>query len=275
MPELTELPITAIDSTGTVNALFRLGEEYVARLPLLAHWSDDIETEWRWIPWLSRHVTSLRLPQPVFKGAPTNYYPFPWAVYRWIEGAPYDDALVEDEPSAATALARFVLELRSIEPAEDAPPAGRRPLRELDDQTRAAIQAGVSVIDAEAAMAVWEESLKSPAWDGEKAWIHADLLRPNLLVDGGRLEAVIDWGGAGVGDPATDLIPAWSVFGSRGRDTFRAMLDPDPGTWSRARGIALHQAALIVPYYTKTNPGFVRLAARTIEQTLLDARDPG
>ena len=31
-------------------------------------------------------------------------------------------------------------------------------------------------------------------------WIHTALLRPNLLVDGGRLYAVIDFGGIGVGE---------------------------------------------------------------------------
>ena len=69
-PDLAELPITPVASTGTVNALFRLGEDLVARLPLHEHWADDIEREWLWIPWLSEHITSVRLPEPVFKGGP-------------------------------------------------------------------------------------------------------------------------------------------------------------------------------------------------------------
>lgn len=110
----------------------------------------------------------------------------------------------------------------------------------------------------------------APAWDGTPAWIHADLLRPNLLVDGGRLCAVIDFGSAGVGDPAADVIAAWSVFSHTGRETFRNALGVDDGTWSRARGFALHQAAMIIPYYPKTNPGFVALAKRTVEEVLAD-----
>jgi aminoglycoside phosphotransferase (APT) family kinase protein len=101
-------------------------------------------------------------------------------------------------------------------------------------------------------------------------WIHSDLLRPNLLVRDGRLDAVIDFGGAGVGDPATDVIPAWSVFGQTGRDAFRRALDVDNGTWNRARGIALHQAALIIPYYAQTNPAFAAPAKRTVEEILAD-----
>ena len=91
-----------------------------------------------------------------------------------------------------------------------------------------------------------------------------------MLVAGGRISAVIDFGGAGVGDPASDVIAAWSVFGPAGREAFRAALKVDDGTWHRARGIALHQAAVIIPYYAETNPGFVALAQRTVEEILAD-----
>ena len=101
-------------------------------------------------------------------------------------------------------------------------------------------------------------------------WIHTDLLRPNLLAADGRLSAVIDFGGAGAGDPAADLIAAWSVFGHLGREAFRCAIEADDDTWNRARGYALHQAALIIPYYLETNPGFATLAKRTVEQVLAD-----
>lgn len=102
-------------------------------------------------------------------------------------------------------------------------------------------------------------------------WIHADLLRSNLLVDEGKLCAVIDFGGAGVGDPAADVVAAWTVFSRAGRQTFRSALDIDDGTWNRARGFALHQAAMAIPYYIETNPGFVALAKRALEEVLADA----
>jgi len=106
-------------------------------------------------------------------------------------------------------------------------------------------------------------------------WIHADLLRPNLLVAGGRIRAVIDFGGAGAGDPATDVIPAWAVFGPAGRAAFREALDVDDGTWRRARGIALHQAAALIPYYAVSNPAFAALGRRTVEQVIADFCHPG
>jgi aminoglycoside phosphotransferase (APT) family kinase protein len=269
-PEFTELPIARVASTGTVNALFRLGDELVARLPLAATWSDDIDREWEWLPRLSGRISAVRLPEPVYKGRANASYPFAWSIYRWIDGAPYDDTLIDDESAAAHTLARFVLELRSLD-VDGAPTGGRDPLRELHDETCEAIRDSDGVIDAGAATAVWEEALEAPVWSGEHVWIHSDLLRPNLLVHDGRLEAVIDFGGAGVGDPANDLTPAWAVFGPVGRRVYRDALRADDGTWSRGRGIALHQAAMIIPYYAVTNPSFVELARLTIEQILDDA----
>ncbi len=141
----------------------------------------------------------------------------------------------------------------------DVPRGGRAPLRALDEITRAAIE-------SRAALTAWERALETPPWDGERVWAHNDLLRPNLLVHGGRLHAVIDFGGAGAADPALDVIPAWAVFNPRGRAAYRSALEVDDATWERARGYALHQAALIIPYYRESNPAFTALAERTVEQ---------
>lgn len=268
-PELAKLPVRAVQSNGTVNAIFRIGDHLCARLPRRSEWVTDLRREWKWLPMIARRV-QLRIPEPVGMGVPSTAYPLPWAVYRWIEGQAYADRYVDDETMAAADIATFVRELRRVEPAADAPPGGRQPLTELDRVTRKAIVAGRDVIDGDAAMRAWDQAIASPVWDGAPVWIHADLLRPNILVRAGRVVAVIDFGGAGVGDPATDVIPAWSVFGPTGRQVFRDALHVDDGTWERARGIALHQAALIIPYYRRTNSAFAALARRTVEQVLAD-----
>jgi aminoglycoside phosphotransferase (APT) family kinase protein len=268
IPQLAGLPVRPVGSTGTVNAIYRLGDDLCVRLPRVRRWADALVREQLWLPRLAPHL-SLRAPKPVSAGRPAAEYPFAWAVYRWLAGQPYADDLVADEREAAADLAQFVLELRGLDPA-GAPRAGRRPLRELDADTREAIESAAGVIDSASVLAAWADALDAPAWDGTPTWIHADLLRPNLLVDGGRIGAVIDFGSVGAGDPASDVIAAWSVFGRAGRATYRAALDVDDATWSRARGIALHQAAMIIPYYATTNPGFVTLAKRTVEEILAD-----
>jgi aminoglycoside phosphotransferase (APT) family kinase protein len=267
-PQLTQLPIREVQPAGTVNAIYRLGDHLYARLPRVPWWARDLDREWQWLPKLAPQL-SLQVPQPVGKGHPASSYPFTWAIYRWIDGQPYADELVDDEPQAARELARFVVELRRMDPV-GAPRGGREPLRELDAVTRTAISSARGVIDSDAATAAWERALQAPAWNGTPVWVHTDLLRPNLLVRDGRLCAVLDFGGAGVGDPAADVIAAWSVFGRTGRGVFRGALDVDDGTWNRARGFALHQAALIIPYYAETNPEFVAPAKRTVEEILAD-----
>jgi aminoglycoside phosphotransferase (APT) family kinase protein len=225
-PQLADLPICAVQSTGTVNAIYRLGDHLYARLPRVQAWAQDLDKEWHWLPKLAPRL-SLRVPEPVGKGRPGSSYPFSWAIYRWIDGQPYADELVDDEPQAAKDLAQFVVELRRITPAVGAPGGGRKPLRALDAVTRAAIESARGVIDSDAATAAWERALQAPAWRGTPVWIHSDLLRSNLLVRDGRLCAVIDFRGAGVGDPAADVIAAWSVFGHPGRGSGRC-LQPGP-----------------------------------------------
>lgn len=269
-PHLSDLPVSVVQSTGTVNAIYRIGDELCARLPRVSDWVHGLDREWSWLPRLAAHI-SLQIPEPVARGHATGSYPFDWAIYRWIAGEPYSDELVEDERQAAEELAGFVAELRQLDPVAEAPRAGRRPLRELDADTRAAIDAAGGDVDRDATIAAWGRALHAPPWDGSPAWIHSDLLRPNVLVKGGGICAVIDFGGVGVGDPAADVIAAWSVFGRDGRLRFRAALDVDDDTWHRAQGLAIHQAAVIIPYYRSSNPRFVTLAQRTISEIFIDS----
>ncbi len=268
-PELSGLRIREFRSFGTVNAIYRLGDHLYARLPRVGKWAAGLDREWRWLPRLAPRL-SLQIPVPVAMGRASSSYPFRWAIYRWIDGRPYAAEVIEDEQQAARDLARFVTEMRRIDPGRGAPRGGREPLPELDTETRAAITSARGIIDSDAAMSAWEQALDAPGWQGTPVWVHADLLRPNLLVRDGRLRAVIDFGGAGVGDPAADVIAAWSVFSRTGRGVFRRALEVDDGTWSRARGFALHQAAMIVPYYRETNPGFVEQAKRIIEEVIAE-----
>ena len=125
--------------------MYRLGDDLAVRLPRTAEWAGDLERERVWLPRLGERI-SLRVPEPVAEGRPTDEYPLPWAVYRWVDGDQYDDGLVDDEVAAADDLARFVRELRAG-PVDGAPATGRRPLAELDEATRAAIVEAGDLLD--------------------------------------------------------------------------------------------------------------------------------
>jgi aminoglycoside phosphotransferase (APT) family kinase protein len=209
----------------------------------------------------------------VARGEAAEGYPFEWSIVEWLPGTNANDS-IDDLSRAAVDLAAFVRALRDIE-TTNAPPRRRgargAPLAELDDGVRKSVALLNERFDREATLRAWEESLDAPPWDGAEVWLHGDLLPGNLLVVDGRLSAVIDWGGLGVGDPACELQPAWNVFAGESRVRYRTELDVDDASWLRGRGWALLQAVNALPYYWETNPGMVRQASHALREVLADA----
>jgi len=270
-PKWADLPIEAVPSTGTVNAIYRLGDDMVVRLPRVHRWARSLEIEYEWLPKLAPHLP-LAVPEPLAKGSPGEGYPWPWAVYRWIEGETWNADSVRDLREAATDLARFITALQLIDTtgAPGPRPRGSRgTLAERDPYVRAAIAASHGMIDTDAVTAAWETALQAHGWDGPPVWVHGDLLAGNVLVAGGRLRAVIDFGGVHVGDPARDIMAAWTLFTGESRDVFRAALSVDDSTWARARGWAVSRV-LNIPYYKDTNPLFAADAQHTIDEVLAE-----
>ena len=274
-PDWADLPIEPVLSSGTDNALYRLGDEMVVRLPRRERMSESLENERTWLPRLAPFLP-LAVPVPLAQGVPAEGYPFEWSVYRWLKG---EDATVErvtDESLLALDLAQFVAALQQIDPTGGPPPGDYNvfrgePLEARDARTRAAIDSLSDAIDVGAVTAAWDSALESPVWGLPPVWIHGDLDARNLLIRDGRLSAVIDWGCLGVGDPACDVMVAWKLLTADTRDTFRSALSVDESTWSRARGWALSQALAALAYYTlETNPVLVVEARRWMAEVLAD-----
>ncbi|MEF2277211.1 aminoglycoside phosphotransferase family protein [Deinococcus sp. YIM 134068] len=277
-PRWADLPITPVRSAGTDNAIYRLGIELVVRLPRIGWAVAQVEKEHLWLPRLAP-LLPLAVPVPLAQGTPGEGYPSPWAVHRWLEGESAVEAHIPDLCQAARDLAEFVRALQQVA-TTGAPPATEHNLRGVSLGTReASVRAAIAslhgLIDTDTATAAWEVALAVPEWDRPPVWFHGDLLPGNVLVQRGRPSAVIDFGGLGVGDPACDLMIAWSLFSGESRDVFRASLGVDDATWARGRGHALAQALVFVPYYLKTNPVGVRAARRAIEEVLADHRRGG
>ncbi|HET8564756.1 MAG TPA: aminoglycoside phosphotransferase family protein, partial [Candidatus Binatia bacterium] len=267
-PQWADLPIEPIHSAGTDNALYRLGTDMAVRLPRI-HWAAGVDKEHESLPKLAPFLP-LAIPIPLAKGNPGEGYPWQWSVYRWLEGENATIERIVDLCQAATDLAHFIVALQQIEPT-GGPPARRGvPLARRDQPTREAIAAQHGTLDADIVTAAWDAALAAPAWQGPPVWVHGDLLPGNLLVKQGRLSAVIDFAGVGVGDPACDLMIAWNLFTAETRDVFRAALAVDDATWARGRGWALSQALIFIPYYLDTNPAGVAVARRTINEVLAD-----
>ena len=270
-PQWAELPVRRWPSGGTVNAMYRLGEDMAVRLPLVKGGADDVHREGRWLPRLAPWLPTP-IPEVLGIGEPAAGYPWPWAVYRWLPGEHPCPGALTDPDALAEDLAAFVTAMRGVTLPD--PPTAHRgwPLARLDAPTRAAIEQLRGIpeegVDCDAVAAVWDEALHAQPWSGTPVWLHADLMPGNLLVDGGRLTAVIDFGCAGAGDPACDLFPAWNLLPPGAREVFRAALGVDDATWVRGRGRTLSQALIALPYYRTTNPAMADNARHVIRAVL-------
>ncbi len=241
-PEWAALPLSPLPRTGSSNALFRLGEDLVVRLPRQRGGSVTIEKEARWLPRVAPALP-VRVPEVVAVGAPGPDYPERWSVLRWLDGEVPDVAGVAgcpgglDREALARDLAAVVTSLRGLE--------------------------------------VPEAAVGLPGSSEPVGWYHGDLLAENLLVSGGRLAAVLDFGGLGVGDPTVDLMVAWELLDAGSRRVFRQATGVDDVSWLRGRAWALAVALMTFPYYWRTMPQ--RCAARLVmaRAVLADASDGG
>ena len=273
-PRWADLPIKPFPSAGTDNALYRLGDDMAVRLPRI-HWATgQVDKEHRWLPRLAP-LLPLAIPVPLAKGTPGEGYPWHWSVYRWLDGENATIERITDPGQAATELARFVAALQRIDATGGPPPDAHNsfrgePLARRDAATRAAIVSLAGTLDGDAVTAAWDAALQAPVWHGPPVWIHGDLQSGNLLSVQGRLNAVIDFGCLGVGDPASDLMVAWNLLSAETRDVFRAALPVDEATWARGRGWALSVGLIALPYYHRSNPVLAGISRRAIEEVLAD-----
>ncbi|MGW3041672.1 aminoglycoside phosphotransferase family protein [Kitasatospora sp. NPDC001159] len=269
-PQWASLPVESVDSAGTSNAMYRLGADLVVRIPRIPGAAEDIEKEHTWLGRLAPELP-VAVPVPVGLGDPVDGCPWPWSVLRWLEGANPAAGNVRQPELLAVDLASFVTAVHRVDPAGGPASYRSETLAERDGAVRRAIVAVAGLVDAEAVTTLWETSLRAPEHPGPPVWIHADLQPGNLLVDGaGRLSAVIDFGCAGLGDPAVDLLPAWYVLPPSARHTFRAACGADDAAWARGRGWALSVALMELTYYRETNPRMARTARYVIGEVLTD-----
>jgi aminoglycoside phosphotransferase (APT) family kinase protein len=249
-PEWADLPVVPVEPAGWDNRTFRLGAEMTLRLPSAEGYVPSVEKEQTWLPRLAAQLP-LPIPVPLALGRSADDYPWPWSVRRWIDGRPAHRDLITDLTGFARDLAGFLVALQRCDTAEG-PTAGAHSffrgatLAVYDTETRAAIATLGPRVNGRLATAVWDAALAA-TWTGTPVWFHGDIAAGNLLIDGdGRLAAIIDFGTCGVGDPACDLVIAWTLLDGCGREAFRSSMPADDAMWARGRGWALWKSLITV-----------------------------
>lgn len=234
-----------VGKPGVDNSTFRLGDDKMVRLPRFERWVGQVTREQRWLPVLAPHLP-LPVPKPLAQGEPADGFPYPWSVYEWLPGGPADLAELTDLRQAAIDLADFLLALRNIDATDGPPPEwsnGFRGCDLADERSSPVVRSYMEhrigqldgILDTAPVRELWEHALATPVWSDKPVWVHGDPAPANLLADNGRLTAVIDFGTLAVGDPAVDLIAAWTLLDADSREVFRDRLNVDDDTWTRGR----------------------------------------
>jgi aminoglycoside phosphotransferase (APT) family kinase protein len=274
LPELADQPLVAVEPWGTDNAIWRLGDDLVVRLPRI-HWaSGQVDHDAICLPRIAPHLP-VAVPEPLAIGEPEGEYPYRWAVHSWLPGDGADISRMEDPVRFALDLAAVVRALWTV-PREGAPPATNRArsLADYNAATLSAIERARHLVDVSAAAAEWEEALAAPPHEGDPVWVHGDL-EGNCLVNYGRLSGLVDWGSACVGDPAVDVQVVWSpLFTPQSRHAFLDELEIDDATLARSRGAAINQACAALPYYLDSYPLIVERSWHKLTALGVGARNP-
>jgi aminoglycoside phosphotransferase (APT) family kinase protein len=273
-PQWSGLPVTPVEVDGWDNRTYRLGEDKTVRLPTAAGYVPAVAKEHEWLPRLAPALP-VAVPPILALGAPGEGYPFPWSVRGWLPGQTADRARIDDMSQFAVSVARFIRALQRCDTA-DGPATGAHSWyrgaspAHYDEETRRCLAALRGRLDTDRAAAVWDAALTAD-WHGRPAWFHGDIAPGNLVVTGGRLTAVIDFGTCGVGDPACDLVIAWTTFCGDSRRAFREAVGHDEGSWARARGWALWKALLMLA----TGSAHAAVHRQVVDEVLADHERSG
>jgi len=269
-PDLADLSLHRV-AEGWDNAIWRLGADLAVRVPRRKLAAPLIRHEQVALPVLGPRLAAvgLRTPIPIHDGRATRAFPWPWSVVPWIDG---ETALCTDRGHAgrwASDLARALLAVHHPAPP-DAPanPFRGVPLLVRDESVRTRLK-DPTIIDTQVGSRlgeIWSAGIRARPSD-ERVWIHGDLHPGNILLEGGLLSALIDFGDVTSGDPAYDLAIGWLAFDARGRASFRAATGDryDEETWIRAQAWAA-AVALILLTQSDDRPELRRVGATTAEE---------
>jgi aminoglycoside phosphotransferase (APT) family kinase protein len=276
-PSWAALPVERVAGQGTVNAIFRIGPDLAARLPLQA--SDPIAA-WEALRVEAAasaefaEITDCPAPAPIGIGSPGGGYPMPWLLQTWVPGNIASPRSADNGDALAADVVALIHQLRMAD-TRRRPFSGRGrggALKSHDEWMERCFRESEGLLDTVRARELW--SWFRELTDAQTLVMsHTDLIPPNLLVSDGRLVGVLDTGGSSPADPALDLVVAWHLFDDGPRQRIRSALNCDPTEWARSAAWAFHQAMGLVWYYEKSNPGMSALGRSTLDRILTATLD--
>lgn len=274
-PQWRDKPVRRVASDGTVNAIFRIGDDLAARFPLTPADPAEMSLELAGqAAAMQELAVSCSMPTPVHvaRGVPGNGYPLPWSVQTWLPGVVATPDGLAHSALFAQDLVTLLSALRRVDTG------GRRfagagrggDLPDADHWMEVCFEESQGILPVDELRILWGRFRRLPRADPD-GMTHGDLIPPNLLVEGERLAGVLDGGGFGPADPALDLVCAWHLLDADARDLLRRGLDVGPIQWWRGAAWAFHQAMGLVWYYRDSNPAMSSLGKSTLRRILSDS----
>lgn len=270
-PQWASLPIRPVGGPGTVNALFRLGDDLGVRLPLRHTDPTSMRTEIESEAAAARVLlgqTPFPTPEPIAIGGPGAGYPLPWSIQTWLPGTTAEHEDPSGSVPFALDLATFIRGVRAISTGGQTFSGSGRggDLRDHDKWMETCFHKSAVLLGVAMLGRMWEDYRGLPPSPSADVMSHGDLTPGNVLVSRGRLVGVLDVGGLGPADPSLELVAAWHLLDDGPRQVLRDELGCDDLQWARGKAWAFEQAMGAVWYYLDSNPGMSAMGRRTLDR---------
>jgi aminoglycoside phosphotransferase (APT) family kinase protein len=240
---------------GWDNSVWAVDEEWAFRFPRRAIAVPLFERELRVLP-RAEPLLPVAIPVPQLIGRPSERFRWPFFGALLLPGRePVEAGLTDDERvELGGALGTFLRVLHSdetrgiVDPDDELP---SDPNRRTDMPARVEVARGWLDglgLSPEAAEPLFEQALElgSPA---DEVVVHGDLHVRHVLVDGGALSGVIDWGDVCRADACVDFMLVWSFLPEAGREAFLVEYGPVSEEQAlRARVLAVSLCAALAAY---------------------------
>lgn len=267
-PALSHLEIALLDS-GWDNENYRLGSDYIIRLPRREVAAKLLLHEVAWLPRL-RDKLPIPIPAPIGVGKPDANYPWHWSIIPWFDGKSADL-----HPPLETEAFKLIscMQILHRQNPENAPynPSRSVPLSTKDEAIQTRIERLKQKTDliSPKIETPWQDGIHAPG-PTSPCLLHGDLHPRNIIVRGGEIEALIDWGDITAGDPATDLACLWMLFENEAiRQEALHQYGASKTLITRAIGWAIFFGITLLDTGLNSNPQHARIGAFILQNIML------
>lgn len=192
-------------------------------------------------------------------------------MYQWIDGQSANN-LTHQEMNLndiAFSLAEFLQQFASIDTKYGPKPGPHNFYRGAHPsvyfkEVQAALQKLSSFFDIANYERIAYQAIQNSFTD-KPVWVHGNMSAGNIIIKDKKLNAIIDFSGIAVGDPACDLTIAWTLFDQASKEIFKNNLPYDQNMWEKAQAWALWKSLI-----TLANIEDMQSPAATIQLNILE-----